>query len=337
MTRRHRVFFIVAAVLMLLLIPAGLTSGSVSLGLRQIIDAFGAEGTLEHFIVVETRLPAILTAALAGAGLSLAGLLMQTCFDNPLAGPSIMGISSGASLGVALVMLAGVGFAGVWGTMAVIAGALLGAAVILAILLLFSGTVRSSEVLLIVGVLIGYLVSSIISLLNFFAPDHAVHGFVVWGMGNFSSVTLAQMPIFGGLCLALCLASAFYVKSLNALLFGADYARTLGVSVNAARSAMLAIAGGLTAVITAWCGPIAFLGLAMPHIARMLLRTSNHRLLLPGVFLVGAIAGMLCQILSVLPSPWYAGILPVNAITPIVGVPVILYVLINRRKLLYFN
>ena len=240
---------------MLLLIPAGLTSGSVSLGLRQIIGAFGAEGTLEHFIVVETRLPAILTAALAGAGLSLAGLLMQTCFDNPLAGPSIMGISSGASLGVALVMLAGVGFAGVWGTMAVIAGALAGAAVILAILLLFSGTVRSSEVLLIVGVLIGYLVSSIISLLNFFAPDHAVHGFVMWGMGNFSSVTLAQMPIFGGLCLALCLASAFYVKSLNALLFGADYARTLGVSVNAARSAMLAIAGGLTAVITAWCGP----------------------------------------------------------------------------------
>lgn len=338
MRKRSTIVISLLIALIFLLLPVGLFAGSVLLGAEDIWQAVtGGNSDATQLIVLETRLPALLTALLAGGALAVAGLLMQTCFDNPLAGPSIMGISSGASFGVAVVMLGGATLAGAWGKMAVVGGAFGGAMCVLLILLLFSALVQSSEVLLIIGILAGYLTSSAISLLNFFAPEHAVHGYVIWGLGNFSSVGNSDMLLFAILCMALSCISMFYVRSLNALLFGADYAASVGLRMNRIRGGLLSLAGGLTAVVTAWCGPIGFIGLAVPHIARMLLNSGNHRSLLPATWLCGAITGLLCQIISVAPGLWYPGALPINAITPVVGVPVILYVLLNRRKLLYFN
>lgn len=292
---------------------------------------------MSRFVIIETRLPALLTSLLAGAALAVAGLLMQTCFANPLAGPSIMGISSGASLGVAVVIMLGASYVGLWGSMAIAAGAFIGAMSVLGILLLLSAAVRSSEMLLIIGILVGYLTSSIISLLNYFAPERAVHSFVLWGLGNFSNVDLSILPYFAVLCLLFIAISFPYIRSLNALLFGADYAHSAGVNVARVRTGLLLVSGALTATVTAWCGPIGFIGLVIPHIARMSLGSSNHRTVLPVTVLAGAFVGLLCQILSVLPSLFMPGNIPINAITPVIGVPVIIYVLLNRRKILYFN
>lgn len=333
---------IVAVILCMLLIAGALLAlllGSADISVSEVFDALTGsdDNEMTRFVVVETRLPAMLTSVLAGAALALAGLLMQTCFNNPLAGPSIMGISSGASLGVALVIMLGSTYVGLWGTFAVVSGAFIGAMAVLLVLLIFSYLVRTAEMLLIIGILVGYLTSSIISLLNYFAPEKAVHSFVLWGLGNFSSVDLSTMPVFAGLCILFVLLSFPYIRSLNTLLFGTGYARSVGVNVTRVRGGLLLISGALTAIVTAWCGPIGFIGLVVPHIARMSLASSNHRRVLPFTVLAGAVTGVWCQVLSVLPAVWIPGNMPVNAITPIIGVPVIIYVLLNRRKLLYFN
>ena len=338
--RAWRPAIVVCLLLLLLAVcfPVGLLTGSVDIGLDELLAIMSGEGdSLSHFVVIETRLPALLTALFAGAALAVAGLLMQTCFDNPLAGPSIMGISSGASLGVALVILTGVSYIGLLGNLAIVGGAFIGAMSILVILLLLSSVVRSSDMLLIMGILIGYLSSSIISLLNYFAPERAVHSFVMWGMGNFMGVDMGVLPYFGSLCALFVFLSFPSIRSLNALLFGAEYARSAGVNVSRVRTGLLLISGALTATVTAWCGPIGFIGLVIPHIARMALRSSNHRMVLPVTVLTGAFIGLLCQILSVAPSTFAAGTIPINAITPVIGVPVIIYILLNRRRLLYFN
>lgn len=341
MSRSCRIPILYAALSLLLaaLLPLALCVGSVDIGAAEVWHALtGADvPDTTRFIVVESRLPAAVTALFAGAALAVAGLLMQTCFDNPLAGPSIMGISSGSSLGVALVVLGGIPLSGVWSQGAIVLGALLGALAVLGVILLFSAIVRSAEVLLIIGILVGYLATSAISFLNYFAPERAVHGYVMWGMGNFNGVDISALPYFVVLCSVLCLMSAIYVKCLNIILFGGEYAHSVGVPVWRLRIMLLIISGALTAVVTAWCGPIGFIGLAVPHMARMLSATSNHRIVLPVTVLTGALTGILCQVLSALPSQYYAGQLPVNAITPLIGVPVITYVLLKRRRLLYFN
>lgn len=341
MTRqqRHRIIFTALVVFIFLGVPCGMLLGSVELDAAQVWKALSAPdgGSVESFIVWENRVPGIITAILAGAALSLAGLLMQTCFNNPLAGPSIMGISSGASLGASLVLMLFGGIAGAWGGVAVAAGAFFGASAVLLVLLAFSALVRSTDVLLIVGILIGYLVSSVISLLSFFSTQQSLHTFVSWGLGNFDSVTMGMMPLFAGLLIVLCICCIFYAKSLDALLFGTRFAQAAGLDVMRVRTGLLLLSGALTAVVTAWCGPVAFIGLVVPHIARMLFRTSNHRILVPATALCGAATGLLCRIASLLPAHVYTSVLPVNVITPVIGVPVIVYVLLNRRKLLYFN
>lgn len=342
MTRRQSVIFITLAILCLALFPVGLLIGGVAIPPADVWDIICNEVCAESagmasFIVLDTRLPAMITAAAACAALAVAGILMQTCFNNPLAGPSIMGISSGASVGVAIVMMALGSYVGVWGSVAVIAGAFAGASGVLALLLAFSAVVRSADVLLIVGILIGYMASSAITLLNYFSTDQTVHAFVAWGFGTFSSVGPDKVRGFATICTILVLCSLLYIKSLNAMLFGQDFARSAGVAVGRTRTGVLFIAGALTAVTTAYCGPIAFVGLVAPHIARMLMATSNHRILLPATALCGAAIGMSCQILSAIPALTHVTSVPVNAITPIIGVPIIIYVMLNRRKLLYFN
>lgn len=338
-SRRPTVALWLFALAVVLLFPACLVVGTVDIPLREVINALlgmPVEKATWGVIVTEARLPMACTAALAGAALSVAGLLLQTTFDNPLAGPSILGVSTGSSLGVAIVMLALGGSIGtsVSSYASVLAGAIIGAGAIMLLLLGFSSIVRSTSMLLISGILIGYLASSAISLLNFFSTQEGVHSFVIWGLGNFSGVSLDRLPVFASLIIIALLLSALLVKPLNALLLGARYAENLGVNLRRTRNRLLIISGLLTAMVTAFCGPIGFIGLIVPHIARLALRSSNHTVLLPATALAGAAVALLCTFISAIPS---TGLIPINAITPIIGVPIILYIIIGRKRILYFN
>lgn len=328
--------------MLIMLIVANLLIGSVDidpLAVWQIVTGRGHENHVWEIIILNTRLPMIATAALSGAALSVSGLLLQTAFNNPLAGPSILGVSTGASFGVAVVMLAS--GSALWLTqsvgtyMTILIGALAGAALVLLVLLLFSTMVHSSTMLLIIGILVSYLTSSAVSLLNFFATEEGVHSYVIWGLGNFSGVTPSQLPFFAFFIIATLALSTTLVKPLNALLLGTRYAENLGVNTKQTRNSLLIITGILTAGVTAFCGPISFIGLVVPHIARLVLNTSNHNRLLPATMLAGATVALLCTLISVLPQQ--VGVIPINAITPIIGVPIIIYIIINRKNIQYFN
>ena len=328
--------------MLIMLIVANLLIGSVDiepLAVWQIVTGRGHENHVWEIIILNTRLPMIATAALSGAALSVSGLLLQTAFNNPLAGPSILGVSTGASFGVAVVMLAS--GSALWLTqsvgtyMTILIGALAGAALVLIVLLLFSTMVHSSTMLLIIGILVSYLTSSAVSLLNFFATEEGVHSYVIWGLGNFSGVTPSQLPFFAFFIIATLALSTTLVKPLNALLLGTRYAENLGVNTKRTRNSLLIITGILTAGVTAFCGPISFIGLVVPHIARLVLNTSNHNRLLPATMLAGATVALLCTLISVLPQQ--VGVIPINAITPIIGVPIIIYIIINRKNIQYFN
>lgn len=329
---------LLAGLVALLAFAGCLLTGSVDIPVVDVIGALTGGDVAKdawRYIVVETRVPAALTSLLAGGALAVAGLLMQTTFDNPLAGPSILGISTGASLGVAIVMLALGGALSTWGHAAILVGALVGALAVMLALLAMSSVVRSSTMLLIIGILIGYLASSAIALLNFFSSRDGVHSYVVWGLGSFTGVTLEMMPLFALLILVLMAASMLYIKPLNALLLGSRYAGSAGVNLQATRNGILLLSGSLTAVVTAWCGPIGFIGMIVPHVARLALHTSNHRSLMPATALCGAAIGALCQLISV--APGGLGIIPINAITPVLGVPIIIYIIVRRRSIFYFN
>ncbi len=334
----------ILCLLLVALCAANLWWGSIKIPAQEVWNILcggECEQSAWRFIILESRLPQMITALLAGAALAGAGLLLQTAFNNPLAGPSILGIDTGAGLGVALVMLFFGGTIGVTeastlsGFAAIMAGAFIGSILVLGTILFFSTIVKNNIMLLIVGIMVGYITSSIISLLNYFATAEGVHSYTIWGMGNFSGVTLGQLPYFAlfvgvGLLIAILL-----IKPLNALLLGDRYAANLGVNIRLTRNLLLIVTGLLTASTTAFCGPIAFIGLAVPHIARLLLRSSNHNTLLPVTLLCGAITALLCNLICILPGE--SGILPINAITPVLGAPVIIYVIINQRKIQYFN
>ncbi len=340
---RYMLTLTALTVAVLALAVACLLLGSVSIDARSVFDILmgrGSDNVAWKIIVLQSRLPMIVTAALAGAALSVAGLLLQTTFNNPLAGPSILGVSTGAGLGVAVVMLALGGSVGtimghnVGTYVATLFGALLGAGVVLVLLIAMSAIVRSATMLLIVGILISYLASSIISLLNSVASEEGVHSYVAWGFGNFQGVSLDQLPLYCILIVIALVATMLMVKPLNALLLGTRYAQNLGVDTHRTRNVLLLVTGVLTAVVTAYCGPIGFVGLVVPHIARLLLGTSNHSRLLPATMLAGAAVTLLCTLLSV-NGPH--GVIPINAITPIIGVPIIIYIIVNRHRIQYFN
>lgn len=295
------------------------------------------EPSPERLVVVNLRLPMACGAFLTGMALAVAGLLLQTTFNNPLAGPSILGVSTGASLGVAVMLLAlgggaSVGFAFYGATLV---GASVGAALILLLLLMFARLVRGTAMLLIVGVLLGYLASSAISILNFYASSEGVHSFVIWGLGSFSGITLTDLWVLAPLVMGACAWSMLMVKPLDALLLGAEYAESMGVNLRSTRNTLLLISGLLTAVVTAFCGPIGFLGLVIPHVARLTTDTSLHRRLLPATALWGGFSGVLCAAISVLAGG--GNLLPINAITPLLSIPIIIYVIVKRDKLSYFK
>lgn len=329
--------FFAAFIFLAVLFAVNVFYGSVDIPGADVLSILcGGEPEREvwRLIVVETRLPQAITALLAGAAISVAGLMLQTLFGNALAGPEVLGINSGAGLGVAVVMLLSqslfvAGDMGAGGYATILLGAFAGAAVVITVVLLLSSILKSKLFLLVAGVAVSYLASSAISILNYFSTSEGVHSYMIWGMGSFSAVSMEQLPVFASIVMGLLLFSLAMIKPLNALLLGDVYARNLGVNVKNARLLLLAVTGMLTAVVTAFCGPVAFIGLAVPHIARLLLGSNNHRVLLPGTIITGAAIALLCNIVCQIPGE--SGLLPLGAITPLIGAPVIIYVLLRHK------
>lgn len=330
-------------ILLLVSIPLltiiNLAVGSVAIPFGEVVSLLcGGDGGSEigRAIVIQTRLPQTLTAIFCGAGLAAAGLQMQTVFHNPLAGPSVLGISSAASLGVALMVLANGALGGallasfgVYGNTALTLAAIVGALSVMTLIVWLSQRVEGNATLLIVGVLIGYIASAIIGVLKYLSSEEDVHQFVIWGLGSFARVTGGQVYVFVGLMAVLLPCTLLLAKPLNMLLLGEQYATNLGLDVRRARMMIITSAGILTAVATAYCGPIMFLGLAVPHIARGLLATEDHRLLLPATILAGASLALICNLIARMPG--FEGALPINSVTALIGAPVAIWVLLRRR------
>jgi len=337
----YSIFSIIGIVILSILT---LFLGSVSippLAVLEILQGNEVEKQAWTYIILESRLPQAVTALFSGGAIAVSGLLLQTTFRNPLADAGILGISSGANLGVALIILfIGNNIGSIGGfdfsySMSIVFGAFVGASFILLVIMGFASVVKNNIMLLIIGIMVGYLTSSVISILKFWSTSEDAYSFMIWGMGDFSGVSIEQLPFYCIVVSIGLLISVLLIKPLNALLLGERYAANLGVSIKMIRFLLLLCAGLLTAITCAFCGPIAFIGLAVPHIARLLLGTSNHKSLLPVTILLGSVMALLCNLISVLPSS--SGVLPLNAITPIFGAPVIIYVIINQKKIQYFN
>ena len=321
----------------MVLFALNLLLGSVSIPAGDVISILLGDETAKaswQFIILESRLPQAVTATLCGAALAVSGLMLQTAFRNPLAGPSVFGVNSGAGLGVALVMLflgggLSVGSVSITGFAAILLAAFVGAMTVMTIIFFFSTLVRNSVMLLIIGIMIGYISNSAISLLNFFATDEGVKSYMVWGMGSFGGVSMTNMPVFAIVTLAGLIGALLLIKPLNALMLGDRYAENLGVNILRVRNWLLIVTGLLTAITTAFCGPVAFIGLAVPHIARLLLTTDNHRQLLPATLLCGSVVALVCNLICYLPGE--SGVIPLNAVTPLIGAPVIIYVIARKR------
>jgi iron complex transport system permease protein len=336
--RKSAFCLLVAAIALLLVLNLAL--GSVDIPLRSVVRILtgqDGESMIHQNIILKSRLPQSLTAIMAGAGLAVSGLLMQTVFRNPLAGPSVLGISSGSSLGVAVVILlsgslGGVALSriGVIGEVTVTLAAVVGALGILALIAYVSQRVRGSVTLLIFGVMIGYVANAIIGVLKFFSVEEDIRAYVIWGLGSFARVSGGQTYVFVALMLALLPFTLLLVKPLNLMLLGDAYAQNLGLNIRRSRLQVIACSGILVAVVTAYCGPIAFLGLAVPHICRGLFRTSDHTVLIPACILAGAALALACNLIARLPG--FEGALPVNSVTALVGAPVVIGVLLKKHR-----
>ena len=288
-------------------------------------------------IIWKSRVPQALTALVAGAGLSVSGLQMQTVFRNPLAGPSVLGISSGASMGVAFVVLLSGSLGGValsklgfMGEIALTIAAIAGSLSIMALIVFVSQKVRGNVTLLIIGVMIGYIANAVIGVLKFFSVEEDIRAYVIWGLGSFARVSGDQMTLFICIMVVLLPLSFLLVKTLNLLLLGDAYARNLGLNIKRARLLVITCSGVLVAIVTAYCGPIIFLGLAVPHLCRGMFRTSDHRILMPASLLAGASLALVCNLIARMPG--FEGALPVNSVTALVGAPVVMSVLFNKRR-----
>ena len=313
--------------------------GSVKIPIAEVCSILMGNGDNEIWqnIILKSRLPQALTAIAAGAGLAVSGLQMQTVFRNPLAGPSVLGISNGSALGVAFVVLlsgriGGVALSrlGYLGDAAMSVAAIIGALAVMMLIVWISQKVKGNVTLLIIGVMIGYLANAIIGVLKFLSPEEDVKAFVVWGLGSFSRVSGDEMVLFVVLMCVLLPLSCLLVKSMNLLLLGDRYASNLGLNISRARLLVILSSGILVAIVTAYCGPIMFIGLAVPHLARAIFRTSDHRVLMPATMLCGAALALVCNLIARMPG--FEGALPVNSVTALVGAPVIAAVLFRRRK-----
>lgn len=293
--------------------------------------------TIWSNIVWSSRVPQALTATVAGAGLAVSGLQMQTVFRNPLAGPSVLGISNGASLGVAFVVLLSGSLGGVAlskmgyvGDVAISVAAVVGALTVMGLILFVSQKVKGNVTLLIIGMMIGYLVTAIVGVLKFFSAEEDIRAYVVWGLGSFARVSGDQMMLFVLLMVVLLPLSMLMAKPMNLLLMGDEYAVNLGLNLKRSRMLVIGCSGVLVAIVTAYCGPVMFIGMAVPHLCRALFRTSDHRLLMPATALTGSALALVCNLIARMPG--FEGALPVNSVTALIGAPVIAYVLFKRNS-----
>jgi iron complex transport system permease protein len=337
--RRNLLFIVLLILAIAVMTTVNLFTGTVRIPVGDICRILIGDDSHEIWtnIIWESRLPQVLTAIAAGAGLAVSGLQMQTVFRNPLAGPSVLGISNGSALGVAFVVLlsgkiGGVALSrlGYLGEAAMSVAAIIGALAVMLLILWVAQKVKGNVTLLIIGVMIGYLANAIIGVLKFLAPDEDVKSFVVWGLGSFSRVSGDEMVLFVVLMAILLPLSFLLVKPMNILLLGDRYASNLGLNVRRARTLVIVSSGILVAIVTAYCGPIMFIGLAVPHLARALFRTGNHRILIPTTALCGALLALVCNFIARMPG--FEGALPVNSVTALVGAPVIAAVIFGRRK-----
>ena len=314
--------------------------GSVPIPLRAICEMLlGSEEqpVVWQNILWKSRVPQALTALVAGAALSVSGLQMQTVFRNPLADPSVLGVSAGASLGVAFVVLLSGALGGValsrlgyLGEIALSVAAILGSLSVLALIVFISTKVKGNVTLLIIGVMIGYVANAIIGVLKFFSVEEDIRAYVIWGLGSFARVSGDQMLLFVTLMVILIPLSFLLIKTMNLLLLGSNYARNLGLNIHRARLLVILSAGILVAIVTAYCGPIMFIGLAVPHLARAIFRSSDHRVLMPATVLIGATLALACNLIARMPG--FEGALPLNSVTALIGAPVVASVLFRKRK-----
>lgn len=338
MKKRTLLCFILLALLLVLLFVASLLLGSVSLQVKEVLGVlFGQEADPQtRILVTHFRLPKAITALIVGAVLSASGLQMQTLFRNPLAGPYVLGISSGASLGVSLFLLGapllGVSVASeTLRNIGVVGSAWVGAALILAVIMAVSVRLKDIMAILILGMMFGSAASAIVQILQYLSPDSALKSFVVWTMGSLSGVSLQQLGIMSGIVVAGLALSIYLIKPLNLLLLGENYARTMGLNIRWIRFLLFTSTTLLAGTVTAFCGPIGFIGIAVPHVARMLTGNADHRILMPASMLMGSVTMLLCDIIAQLPG--HEMVLPVNTITALLGIPIIVLVIVRNRKI----
>lgn len=338
--KRHNIAFLAILASIFIFFTLNLVLGTISIPFTatwNILLGSTEETEIWQNIIWKSRFPQTLTALVAGAGLSISGLQMQTVFRNPLAGPSELGISSGASLGVALVILLSGSIAGTalshlgfFGEIAISMAAIAGAMFVMSIIIAISQRVQGNVILLIMGVMIGYIATAIIGVLKFFSNDEDIRAYVIWGLGSFSKVSGNQVYTFAWIMAALIPSSFLLIKTLNLMLLGERYARNLGLNIRRSRLFVITSSCVITAIITAYCGPIVFLGLAVPHLCRTIFVTSDHRILMPAVTLTGASLALFCNLVARMPG--FEGALPINSVTALIGAPIVISVLFGKRK-----
>lgn len=325
--------YIFLIALLLLLFAADVALGSVYISLLEIWDSFlGAPDSTNHYIITQLRLPRAIMAVLTGAGLAIAGMLMQTLFRNPLAGPFVLGISSGAGLGVAISIMGGslLGLSLISG-FGIIASSILGSLAVFLLIILISLRIKDTMGLLIIGLMVGSLSSALVGILQYFSPSEQLRRYVFWGLGSLSNLSWNELGLITILILMSLAGLLFIIKPLNALLLGETYARSLGINLKQTRWIIIAITCILAGSITAFAGPIAFIGLAVPHIARMLLSSMDHKKLIPLVIIIGASLLLACDIVAQIPFSNYS--LPINAVTSLVGAPLVIWLIVKKRYL----
>lgn len=340
MKRPVALYMLFIIILIFIFFLLNIILGSVQIPFRDVWDILWGDyngNEIWQNIIWKSRVPQALTALVAGAGLSVSGLQMQTVFRNPLAGPSVLGISSGASMGVAFVVLlsgtlGGVALSkiGIMGEIALTISAIIGSLSIMALIIFVSQKVKGNVTLLIIGVMIGYVANAVIGVLKYFSVEEDIRAYVIWGLGSFARVSGNQMTLFVSIMFVLLPVSFLLVKTLNLLLLGDAYARNLGLNIRRARLQVITCSGVLVAIVTAYCGPIIFLGLAVPHLCRTMFRTSDHRILMPASLLMGGAMALVCNLIARMPG--FEGALPVNSVTALVGAPVVISVLFNKRR-----
>jgi iron complex transport system permease protein len=337
--KTYKKHFILLSVLLIVLFFLNISLGSVSIPFKEIFYTLIGDTSIKdswQTIVLDFRVPKAITAILVGSGLSICGLLMQTLFKNPLAGPFVLGISSGASLGVALLILGSSIFGGFFLTSSMsnwslAIAASLGAFLVLFAVIMAANSLRNTMSILIIGLMFGSLTAAVIAILAYFSEAAQIQQYLFWSFGSLGNLSWSELSVFGSIYLVGILACLIIIKPLNSFLLGENYAKSLGINIKKSRTIILVITSLLTGVITAFSGPIAFIGLAVPHIAKMLFTTSNHKILIPASAIIGGIVLLICDSIAQLPTSEFT--LPINAITSLFGAPIVIWLIIRKKKI----